>query len=135
MGVSIDFKELSSYQSSITLMRKEYHEFLKDFLTEMAERVISRTKPRTPVDTGALRASWELGDIHGDGENISIEILNGQEYATEIEYGHRIVINGVEIGWYEGRFMLKTSMDEIHKQIPLRYKSKFKEFRAKYGLV
>ena len=137
MGFSIDYKELSAYLSSITVMKDDYNEFLRKFLIQMAERVLARVKrkDRTPVDTGALKRSWELGDVQGEGQNISVEILNGMEYATYIEYGHRVVRNGVEVGWYEGRFMLKISIDEIRRQIPARYQAEFKKFCIEHGLV
>ncbi len=135
MAFSVDYKELSAYVSSITVMKKDFNKFLRKFLLEMAERILARVKPRTPVDTGELKRSWELGEVHGEGKNISVEILNGMEYATEIEYGHRIVAGGSEVGWYEGRFMLKISIDEIRKQIPLRYQMEFKKFCIEHRLV
>lgn len=135
MGFSINYKEFSAYVSSITVLKKDFNKFLKKFLLQMAERIISRVKPRTPVDTGELKRHWELGDIHGEGENISVEILNAMEYATDIEYGHRIVVDGSEVGWYEGRFMLKISIDEIRKQMPARYQVEFKKFCLEHRLV
>lgn len=137
MGFSINYKELSSYLVSITSMQKEFNEFLKKFLLEMAERILARVKrkDRTPVDTGELRRSWELGEVQGEGQNISVEILNGMEYATYVEYGHRIVVNGSEVGWYEGRFMLKISIDEVRKQMPLRYEKEFKTFCMEHNLL
>ena len=135
MAFSINYKELSAYVSSVTLMKNDFNKFLREFLLEMADRIIARVKPRTPVDTGELRRSWKLGDIKGEGRNISVEILNGMDYATDVEYGHRIVRNGVEIGWAEGRFMLKISIDEIRKQMPLRYQKEFKQFCIEHGLV
>ena len=134
MGISIDYKELSAYVSSITVMKKNFNKFLRKFLLEMAERILARVKPRTPVDTGELKRHWELGEVRGEGKNISVEILNGMEYATDIEYGHRIVVNGSEVGWYEGRFMLKISIDEIRKQMPARYQVEFKKFCKEHGL-
>lgn len=135
MGFSVDYKELSAYVSSITLMKKDFNKFLRKFLLEMAKRILARVKPRTPVGTGELKRSWELGEVHGEGKNISVEILNGMEYATEIEYGHRIVVGGSEVGWYEGRFMLKISINEIREQIPLRYQREFKKFCIEHRLV
>ena len=139
MGFSVNYKELSAYLSSITVMKDEFHSFLKKFLIEMANRVIAKTKPRTPKETGALRSAWELGEISGVGENIYIEIKNPMEYATDIEYGHRIMGHGssvgIEFGWYEGRFMLKISIDEVRRQMPLRYQSRFKEFCKENGLI
>lgn len=135
MGFSINYKELSSYLSSITVMKDDFNSFLKNLLLEMAEKVIVKTKRRTPVDTGSLINAWQLGDIQGEGENISVEILNGMEYATDVEYGHRGVYVpslGVTMWtdrkWTEGRFMLKISVDEIRKQIPLKYQNEFKKF-------
>ena len=149
MAFSINYKELSAYVSSVTLMKNDFNKFLREFLLEMADRVIARVKPRTPVGTpestgipnyvgGALRRNWELGDIKGEGRNISVEILNGTDYATDIEYGHRIMggsEHNVEVGWYEGRFMLKISIDEIRKQMPIRYQNEFKKFCIEHGLA
>lgn len=134
MGISFNYKELSAYISSITVMKKDFNKFLRKFLLEMADRILARVKPRTPVISGDLKRGWELGDIHGEGKHLTIEILNGMEYATEIEYGHRIVHNGIEVGWYEGRFMLKISIDEIKRQMPSRYQSEFKKFCLEKGI-
>lgn len=135
MGLSIDYKELSAYVSSITVMKKDFNKFLRKFLLQMADRILARVKPRTPVDTGELKRHWELGEVQGEGKNISVEILNGMEYATDVEYGHRVVRNGVEVGWAEGRFMLKISIDEIRKQMPARYQLEFKKFCKEHGLI
>ena len=134
MGYSVDFSGLDKFVNSMKVTRNEYNLFLRDLLVEMAERILARVKPRTPVDTGELRRSWELGELHGSGKNFEIEILNGMEYATEIEYGHRIVVNNTEVGWYNGRFMLKISIDEVEKQIPARYEKEFKTFCQERGL-
>lgn len=134
MGFSFDISQLKGYNQAMIFFQKDFNQFLKNLLIEMAERIIAKTKPRTPVDTGALRNAWQLGEIKGVGKDISVEILNPMEYATEIEYGHRIVRNNMEVGWYEGRFMLKISIDEIRRQIPLRYQAEFKKFCIQHGI-
>lgn len=134
MGFNLDINEFKAYNQSIMSFQNDFNQFLKDLLIEMAERVIARTKPRTPVDTGDLRNAWQLGEIKSTGKDISVEILNPMEYATEIEYGHRIVLNGTEIGWYEGRFMLNISIDEIRRQIPLRYEQELKKLCIQHGI-
>ena len=132
MGLNVEFRGLIEFHRKVLDASQGFEDFLKDFLIEMANRILARVKrkDRTPVDTGALRNSWSISDVNSDGKNIFIEIKNPQEYATDIEYGHRIVRNGAEVGWYEGRFMLKTSIDEIRKQMPHRY---IKEFNAWCG--
>lgn len=135
MKFNLDMKELLKYSKKLAKGSDNFEDFLKDFLIQMANRIIAKTKPRTPKDTGALRGGWKLGDLISDGKNISIEIKNPMEYATEIEYGHRIVRNGAEVGWYEGRFMLKTSIDEIRKQMPHRYIQEFNTWCVRNGIA
>lgn len=135
MGFKVDFSELEKLEKEMKITAQEFDDFLRDFLTEMALRVVAKTKPRTPVDTGALRNGWDMGSIKGGGKEISIEIFNPMEYATEIEYGHRIVRGGIEVGYYNGRFMLKTSIDEIDKEMPERYKNEFRKFCIMKGLI
>ena len=97
----------------------------------MAERVVAKTKERTPVDTGALRESWQIGKVQGDGVNLSIEILNGMEYASYVEWG-RAARNG---GWVDGRYMLTLSMNEIIKQMPYRFERDFANFCKQLGIA
>ena len=59
--MGIDFTEFKKYAKNFKNMRKEFNQFLKEFLIENAELVITLAKNRTPVDTGALRATWGLG--------------------------------------------------------------------------
>lgn len=134
MGFSVNFKDFDKFIKNMNTLEKDFNKFLKKFLIEMANRVIAKTKPKTPIDTGALRSSWQLGEISGSGKNLQVEILNPMEYATDIEYGHRIVRNNIEVGWYEGRFMLKTSIDEIKAQMPSRYNEEFKKFCEAKGI-
>lgn len=138
MGFSIDFSEFDKLKKHFKELENDFDSFLKDFLIEMAERIIAQTKPKTPVDTGALRNSWTLGNITGSGKEIAVEILNPMEYATDIEYGHRIVVgtgeNKREVGWYQGRFMLKTSIENIRRQMPLRFEKQFKAFCQAHGI-
>ena len=144
----VDLREFKQLQDKISKMDREFENFLKEYMVEMAERVIAKTKPRTPVGTpestgipnyvgGTLRRNWQLGKIIAEGKKISVEILNPTEYATEVEYGHRIMGgagHSIEVGWKDGRFMLTTSVNEIREQMPLRYAQKLKAYCDNLGL-
>ena len=144
----VDLREFKQLQDKISKMDREFENFLKEYMVEMAERVIAKTKPRTPVGTpestgipnyvgGTLRRNWQLGKIIAEGKKISVEILNPTEYATEVEYGHRIMGgagHSIEVGWKDGRFMLTTSVNEIRNQMPLRYAQKLKAYCDNLGL-
>ena len=111
-------------------MYKDFDEFLKKFILEMAFRVIAKTKQKTPRITSALVNSWQVGEIKFSGQNLEVEILNGMEYASMVEFGARNV-NGT---WREGRFMLTISIDEISNQMPLRFEKAWKQFMADKGV-
>lgn len=76
--------------------------------------------------------------VSGEGKELAVIISNPMEYATDIEYGHRIVAgtgaDKVEVGWYNGHFMLKTSIENIQRQMPLRYERQFKDFCRSHGI-
>jgi len=148
MGFNFNYDELKDYLVAIGRTQEDFNKFLRKFIIEMAERVIAKTKLRTPVGTpestgipnyvgGTLRRNWQIGDIRGSGNNIEVEILNPTEYATEVEYGHRIM-GGVghteEKGWKNGIFMLTISINEIKSKMPLRYRMEFKKFCEARGL-
>ena len=126
--MSVDVTQLKEYTDELEKVRKDFKDFLSKFITQIGEMTISLVKPRTPKDTGALQANWELGEVTVKDRDVSIEIKNPMEYASFVEYGHRVVINGVEVGWVEGRFMLKISIDEIQKRIPKLYEAQYKQF-------
>lgn len=144
----VDLREFKQLQEKISKMDNEFENFLKEYMVEMAERVLARVKRRTPVGTpestgipnyvgGTLRRNWQLGKIIAEGKKISVEILNPTEYATEVEYGHRIMGgagHSIEVGWKDGRFMLTTSVNEIRNQMPLRYAQKLKAYCDRLGL-
>ena len=113
-------------------------EMVDDILLTAGKRCLAKTMERTPVDTGKLKASWKMGDVEHRGFYNTITIENPVEYATYIEYGHRIppatrkqmaymICNGIydptkpkrhEDGWYEGHFMATKSIDETREELP-----------------
>ena len=142
MGFTVDFTEFERYCKQYAEMQSEFEGFLRDFLTKMAWRVIKEAIPKTPHDTGNLQNSWGIGDIHSNGKNLEIEIINTAEYATEVEFGHRGVYVPavgvtlhVDTKWTDGHFMLTTSIDNIQKQMPARFEQEFQNFLKAHNLV
>lgn len=138
MGFTVDFLDFEKLIKDMKATEQDFNKFLRDFLLRMAQEVLRETKPKTPVDTGALKNAWALGDITGSGKDIAVEILNPMEYATDIEYGHRIVVgtgeNKREVGWYNGKFMLKTSIENVQRKMPAAYEIAFKNFCKAHGI-
>lgn len=152
---NFDFRAFEKYVKNFEKITEEFNVFLKTFLLQQAQRCVSAAKKRTPVDTGAMRASWGIGnqvislrstgegksvefdpenstiaDINVVGNDFEVTIWNGMEYSSYIEYGHSTP-NG---GWVEGYFILTISIDEVEKAMPSRFQTAFKQFLAERGV-
>lgn len=138
MGFAVDFSQFEKLIKDMKATEKDFSNFLHDFLLRMANEVLRETKPKTPVDTGALKNAWALGHVTGSGRDIEVEIINPMEYATDIEYGHRLVkgkgADKVEVGWFNGVFMLKTSIDNVISKMPAAYDIAFRQFCKSHGI-
>jgi len=129
MSREADFSQLERFFQNFNNAYNDFDTFLKDFLLEQGLRVIAKTKPRTPVDTGALRNMWMVGEVKVAGQDLEVELINSMEYASFVEYGHRLV-NGA---WQDGRFMLTISMDEIRAAMPARFEKALKAYLQSKG--
>lgn len=105
--------------------------------TRVANRIallaIRKVKNMTPVDTGDLRNHWRH-QVVKRGDTYTIVIYNQLEYASFVELGHRIVVAGATVGWAEGKFMLKLTVDEMERIAPNMWKKEVdKEMRRIFG--
>lgn len=118
-----------AYQVWVNKLEKitqtDFDKFLEGFLLQMGYRVIARTKPRTPVKTGFLKASWKVDKVEKIGRTFRVTISNNTEYASYIEYGHHS---------YPAKYMVTISIDEIAQQIPARFDKEFKKWIAQKGV-
>lgn len=150
-----DFRAFEKYVKNFEKITEEFNVFLKTFLLQQAQRCVSSAKKKTPVDTGAMRASWGIGnqiislrstgkgnsvefdpenstiaDINVVGNNFEVTIWNGMEYSSYIEYGHSTTSGG----WVEGQFILTISINDVEKAMPSRFQTAFKTFLAERGV-
>lgn len=117
MSVKIDLKDLKDLQKSVEDRIKNQDELLRRCVNDIALRVFRAANKNTPVDTGLLRESWDLGPIIKKGNHYEVKIMNSVDYAQYVEYGHRLVTKGVTVGWVEGQFMLTIAEDEVVKRM------------------
>jgi hypothetical protein len=134
-----DFTEFDAYAKEFSNMTAEFDAFIREFHIEYVNRIINRTKlrqsgklgSRQAVDTGAMLGAWQMGEIRQDGRNIEIDILNGMDYASFIEYGYQHVGGR----WMDGYFMMTLSIDEADEVAQEMFDIRLKQFLKKYGLV
>lgn len=93
-----------------------------DIGDEAAKIFINEAKNRTErkklVDTGNYKRSWRA-QVNKKGLNTEIECINEAEYASHLEYGHRIVTRtGKDTGrktqaQLVGRDSVKKTLNEV----------------------
>lgn len=89
----------------------------------LAAKFVEILEYNSPYDTGLLSESWTW-DIEYVGDKIHISIWNlarnknGQLYMEWVNDGHRLVVDGVQVGYVEGQFFLELSEHEVLQQLP-----------------
>lgn len=105
-----EFTELANSLKQFNLKLPLAH---STFASQQANKFLNLVKPRTPVDTGSLRASWEATPITDNGD-LCVLVENPQDYATHVEYGHRVVSHGKDTGKrVEGIYMATRSIADM----------------------
>lgn len=133
---TMDKKEYDKWLKNLELARDHLDdEVFVNLLRDLASDIVMKARMKTPVDTGNLRASWAVGNIVRYGNDIGIEIYNNAYhnrpdlygpdntgyYASFIEYGFRFPTGA----WYQGRFMLTMSLNEVKAVIPREFNKAF----------
>jgi len=136
-----DFKELEQLQERLEkLSNLDMDKFYTEAAKDLAGRLLSKVKKRTPVVYGTLRDAWAVMPVGKRGNHYTVVVLNNLVYASYVEYGHRQLpgrfIPGYWEGerfiydpdaeggmvlkdsWVKGRFMLTISTQELENQAP-----------------
>lgn len=129
----------SNYQRNkafIDQYRKELKSMLDD-ITDIDIKVLNRAvnegvadvKRNTPVDTGYMRRSWSATPTLKTREGVTKQLINVMDYASYVNYGHRIVTrSGETVGFARGKFMLEKAINKVDKAL-------LKEFRKEVERV
>ena len=127
----VDVKELKAFRDRLDSLagKTDLDAFYRQAAKELAARLLTMVKKRTPVDTGALRRGWTIGEVKAVEGGYEVEVLNPTEYASYVEFGHRTRLNPEGgRGWVKGRFMLQISSDELEAMAPKILERKLKKF-------
>ena len=96
-------------------------------------KFLSLVKPRTPVDTGNLRNNWEANLLQRS-DGLYLHIKNDADYATHVEYGHRVVSHGKDSGYVEGRYMMTRSFVDMELTAEQDYMKEIDNLLRRCGL-
>lgn len=131
--MGFEFREMRHLRQQVVELTKRTDAVHLRVANRIGLLAIRKVKKMTPVDTGDLRNHWKH-QVVKNGDSYIITIYNDLEYASFVENGHRIVIGGQTVGWVEGKFMLKLTMDEMERLAPNMWKKEIeKEMRGLFG--
>lgn len=126
-----DYSEFEKLYKQLKSVQKDMDSFYTEFLTNVILRALAKTKLKTPVDEGLLRNSWQITNVSKIGNGYEVILFNNVEYAVYIEYGHRVMSKGEQVGFVKGKFMMTLSMKEIEQQLPRYLKTDFQKWLDK----
>jgi hypothetical protein len=97
---------------------------------QLAKETTEKVKQATPVDTGVLQASinetkqapadyW----VSYDPEPVRANHGRDYDYCPAVEFGHRIVMFGNEVGYYSGRQMFERNRRPALRELAARVKA------------
>lgn len=126
--------------------RKQLDELFAD-VDESAKRVAGRmadvginvTKKNTPVNKaphvigGTLRKGWIKTATRKVGNSYVSGYTNDVEYGMYVNNGHRIVRNGVTVGYVKGKRMLEQGINEARRQTETLFQQEIARVKRKTG--
>jgi len=130
--MGLNMRDFEKYIKEFKELNSEFETFLKNWITKQGAILITKTKERTPVDTGNLRNSWFSGKYKREQNKAQIEINNSAEYASFVEYGTPKRPNWK---WADGAKMLTKSLYEMEQSMPIDFDKAFTEFLKSKGLL
>lgn len=138
IGYTIDTKSLNEYHLKVLNATNKLKDFEKKFLTTLANMVMQRAIPNTPVDTGRLRRSYKVTKVEQKGDTLEITIYNdakddgaAESYASYVEFGH---FTRGRVSWVEGHWMLTIATDEVQAEMNRVWNQLFNEFIKEVGI-
>lgn len=132
--MGFEFSEFIKLREQVVEFRKSSGQAHDRAARKIAQLFIRKVKKLTPVgETGDLRNNWKY-HVAKKGQDYIILIYNQIEYASFVEDGHRIVVQGVTIGWVEGRFMMQMTESQMEKIAPVMWEKEVeKELKRIFG--
>lgn len=126
-----DFRELTDFEKKLVNlaeknMPKESRKFLRKEGNELKKITKRNVRSMTNKKTGNLLKGIKRGKVYkysGNGA-LSVRVYGGSPHTHLINNGHRIVVNGQELGFVAGKHFLEKSAQEfepIHERNVLQF--------------
>lgn len=91
-------------------------------------------KLNTNVDTGFMRKSWRSAPaVKSATGGVSKTLVNGADYSSFVNYGHRIVSKtGETVGFVKGQYILEKAITLVDKTLVKAYKNEMERIAKEH---
>jgi hypothetical protein len=103
---------IKEYIKKLGALQKTMPDIMTELVKHETEKAIGEIKMKTPVKTGLLRNSFHQDAPMIKGGLYNGVIVNNVEYASHVEYGHRIVRGGKTVGRAEPVHMVRKGINQ-----------------------
>lgn len=125
--------EINRFRNELKRMLGDISEIDKRILNKVGNKTVRRLKEDTPVDTGFMRRSWNANPAVQHRNKTEKVIVNTADYASYVNDGHRIVRNGVTVGFVEGHFMLERALSQAERDLITEFEAEVRRVNREHG--
>lgn len=125
--------EINRFRNELKRMLGDVSEIDKRILNKVGNKTVRRLKENTPVDTGFMRRSWKANPAVQHRNKTEKVIANTADYASFVNDGHRIVRNGVTVGFVEGHFMLERALSQAERDLITEFEAEVRRVNQRHG--
>lgn len=127
-------------QIAISQFRKELKAMFDDIrdidtkcLNKAVNIGVKDVKSNTNVVSGYMRKNWSATPTVKSNKGVSKQIINIMDYASHVNYGHRIVNkNGDTVGFVKGQFMLEKAISKVDKALVKEFEKEVERVSRKH---
>lgn len=104
---------------------KETDNFLKREGNKLKKATLEKSRRLVKKKKGNYEKGIKRGKVYKYKGNKCIRVYGGAKHAHLLEYGHRAIVNGKEIGFVKGR--------QVYEKAAKDYESKFEKNSQKFA--
>ena len=134
--MSIRSKNAAAIEAYIKELRNlgaEMDESAGRVANQLVNAVEANAVKLSPVDTGYLRKMWSHEEARKAGRKWRGKVQNNASYAAYVNDGHRIVRNGITVGFVPGQFFLERAVKSARRGLPGLWRDEVARVKKKTG--
>lgn len=119
---------------AVSTSKTPIDDYKKDvfIMTHSGQQIHFEQKKALPQG-GTLKKGWETTPAHKVGNEWRGDYHNNTYYGIYVNFGHRVVRNGVTIGWAPGKFFLEAGIVEAVERQPEIFRAELAKVKKKGG--